>query len=217
MNGFVFDAKAARGAIAIRGHKTTAAAVPAVPAVLAAKGRAVARKPQEPQGKPFQTAIAQPQEPQEPQGVSFPASTVSADKNEERKAAAMSSVPDSYLDAWAQFQSQCPGGVSEERWRQAIDDAGRFLNQWGNLADSFGWSPNDLFDAPRDDVTGLAWWIKGRTVSTLGPEHAGVGQPAYDRVTRREWVNPYTRQVRPLSISPILEHQQKIMQRVLGR
>jgi hypothetical protein len=44
-----------------------------------------------------------------------------------------------------------------------------------------------------------------------------VGQPAYDRVTRREWVNPYSRPVRPVSLSPILEHQQKIMQRVLGR
>jgi hypothetical protein len=51
------------------------------------------------------------------------------------------------------------------------------------------------------------------TVTALGPEHAGVGQPAYDRVTRREWVNPYSRPVRPV----ILEHQQRIMQRVLGR
>lgn len=40
---------------------------------------------------------------------------------------------------------------------------------------------------------GLVWWLKGRTVSALGPEHACVGQPAYDRVTRREWVNPYAR------------------------
>jgi hypothetical protein len=136
---------------------------------------------------------------------------------EERKAMAMASVPERYADAWARFQSQCPSGVSEERWRQAIDDAGRFLNQWGKLADSFGWSPGDLFDVPRDGATGLVWWLKGRTVSTLGPEHASVGQPAYDRVTRTDWVNPYTRQVRPVSLSPILEHQLKIMRRVLGR
>jgi hypothetical protein len=117
----------------------------------------------------------------------------------------------------ATFQVQCPGGVTEQTWRQAIDDAGRFLAQWGKLADSFGWKPGDLFDVPRDGAMGLVWWLKGRIVSALGPEHACVGQPAYDRVTRREWVNPYSRPVRPVSLSPILEHQQKIMQRVLGR
>jgi hypothetical protein len=51
----------------------------------------------------------------------------------------------------------------------------------------------------------------GRAVTALGPEHPCVGQPAYDRVTRREWVNPYSRPVRPVSLSPILEHQQRIM------
>jgi hypothetical protein len=126
-------------------------------------------------------------------------------------------VPECYLDAWVRFKLQCPGGISEELWRQAIDDAGRFLNQWGKLADSFGWSPGDLFDVPRDGATGFVWWLKGRTVSALGPENASVGQAAYDRVTRTDWVNPYTRQVRPVSLSPILEHQQKIMRRVLGR
>ena len=130
---------------------------------------------------------------------------------------AMGGVPDRFLDAWARLQCQRPEGVTEQTWRQAIDDAGRFLDKWGKLADSFGWTPGDLFDVPRDGAMGLAWWLKGRTVSALGPEHAGVGQPAYDRVTRREWVNPYARPVRPVSLSPILEHQQRIMQRVLGR
>ena len=136
---------------------------------------------------------------------------------EERKGMASDSVPEPYLDAWARFQLQCPGGVTEQAWRQAIDDAGRFLDQWGKLADSFGWTPGNLFDVPRDGAMGLAWWLKGRAVTALGPEHAGVGQPAYDRVTRRELVNPYSRPVRPVSLSPILEHQQRIMQRVLGR
>jgi hypothetical protein len=115
------------------------------------------------------------------------------------------------------FQLQCPAGMDELRWRQATDDAGRFLAQWSKLAGSFGWSPGELFDVPRDSAMGLVWWLKGRTVTALGPEHACVGQPAYDRVTRREWVNPYSRAVRPVSLSPTLEHQQRIMQRVLGR
>ena len=130
---------------------------------------------------------------------------------EERKGMASDSVPEPYLDAWARFQLQCPGGVTEQAWRQAIDDAGRFLDQWGKLADSFGWTPGNLFDVPRDGAMGLAWWLKGRTVSALGPEHACVGQ---DRVTRREWVNPYARPVRPVSLSPILERQRDIMRRL---
>lgn len=110
---------------------------------------------------------------------------------EERKGMAMGGVPDRFLDAWARLQCQRPVGVTEQAWRQAIDDAGRFLAQWGKLADEFGWTSGDLFDVPRDGAMGLAWWLKGRTVTALGPEHACVGQPAYDRVTRREWVNPY--------------------------
>jgi len=50
-----------------------------------------------------------------------------------------------YLAAWGQFQCQCPDSVTEQTWRQAIDDAGRFLDKWGKLADSFGWTPGDLF------------------------------------------------------------------------
>jgi hypothetical protein len=127
---------------------------------------------------------------------------------------ASDSVPERYLDAWARFQLQCPGDVTEQAWRRAIDDAGRFLAQWDKLADSFGWLPGDLFDVPHDCAMGLAWWVKGRAVTALGPEHACVGQPAYDRVTRREWVNPYAQPVRPVSLSPILERQRDIMRRL---
>jgi hypothetical protein len=37
------------------------------------------------------------------------------------------------------------------------DPAGRFLHQWGKLADSFGWLPGDLFDVLRNGAMGLAW------------------------------------------------------------
>jgi hypothetical protein len=77
---------------------------------------------------------------------------------------ASDSVPEPYLDAWATFQVQCPGGMMEQTWRQAIDDAGRFLAQWGKLADSFGWTPGE-----RDGAMGLAWWLTGRAVTALGP------------------------------------------------
>jgi hypothetical protein len=119
---------------------------------------------------------------------------------EDRKAMAMAaeSVPERYLDAWATFQLQCPGGVTEQAWRQAIDDAGRFLNQWGKLADSFGWLPGDL-------IRCAARRRHGPCLVAHGQSCAGVGQPG--RVTRREWINPYARPVRPVSLAPILERQ----------
>jgi hypothetical protein len=67
--------------------------------LLRLKGGATARKPQEPHGKPFRTAIAQPQEPQQPQGASIPAGAVSADEIEERVALAAGGVP----EPWARL------------------------------------------------------------------------------------------------------------------
>jgi hypothetical protein len=63
---------------------------------------------------------------------------------------AMGGVPEPYLDAWARLQVQKPMRVSDAEWRQAIDDAGRFLDLWGSLAPEFQWTPGDLFDIPGD-------------------------------------------------------------------
>jgi hypothetical protein len=90
---------------------------------------------------------------------------------EERKGMASDSVPEPYLDAWARLQCQKPMRVSDAEWRQAIGDAGRFLDQWGSLAVEFGWSPGDLFDAPRDDSPGgLVWFIQGECIEAIGHE-----------------------------------------------
>jgi hypothetical protein len=51
---------------------------------------------------------------------------------------ASDSVPEPYLDAWARLQCQ---HVTVEQWRQAVDDAGRFLDQWGSVAAEFHGRP----------------------------------------------------------------------------
>jgi hypothetical protein len=138
MSGFIFDAKAARAAIAARGPNVAAAAVSAVVAV---EGGAMARKPQEPQephGKPFRTAIAQPQEPQQPQGASIPTRAAPADEIEERAALAADCVPTVYLDAWARLQCQMPMRVSDAEWRQAIHDAGSIPRPMGKPCHGIG-------------------------------------------------------------------------------
>jgi len=111
---------------------------------------------------------------------------------EERAGMAADSVPEPYLDAWARLQCQRPIGVGEAAWRQAIDDIGKFLEAWGSLAVESGWTPGDIFDVLRDGCSGLAWWLAGEAVRSLGPEHAVIKSGrAFDRLTRAEWVNPY--------------------------
>jgi hypothetical protein len=69
MSGFIFDAKAARAAIAAREPNVAAASVSAVVAV---EGRARARKPQEPHGKPFRTASLNRKNRNNRKGRQFP-------------------------------------------------------------------------------------------------------------------------------------------------
>jgi hypothetical protein len=67
----------------------------------------------------------------------------------------------------------CPAGVPVERWQQAVVDAERFLSEWGNGAEGFGWPVADLFGlhpvAPmaRYDVMGLRWVLHGKAVVLL--------------------------------------------------
>jgi hypothetical protein len=92
---------------------------------------------------------------------------------EERAAIAAGGVPGPYLDTWARLQCQRPFGASDQEWWQVIDDAGRFLAQWGSRAVEFGWTPGDLFDVPNETgKCGLAWFLHGDSVRSLEPEHA---------------------------------------------
>jgi hypothetical protein len=84
---------------------------------------------------------------------------------EERKGMAAGAVPEPYLEAWARLQCQRPFGASDQEWWQVIDDAGRFLDQWGSRAVEFGWTAGDLFDVPRDTgKCGLIWFLNGEAV-----------------------------------------------------
>jgi hypothetical protein len=76
-------------------------------------------------------------------------------------------VPPAYADSWAAFQTRKPGHVSEAEWFRAVDDAGRFLDEWSALALGFGWRPSDIFG-----LGGLAWFCAGERVRALGPDNA---------------------------------------------
>ena len=138
-------------------------------------------------------------------GVASPSEPDEAEL-EECKGIAMGSVPEPYLDAWARLQCQRPMRVSDEQWRQAIDDAGRFLDQWGGHAVEFCWTPADLFDAPAYGKSGLVWFLRGETVESLGLGHAGLGpgKRVFDRINHTDWINPKTRRMNAARISEAL-------------
>jgi hypothetical protein len=65
---------------------------------------------------------------------------------------------------FSRLQCQWLSAVSVEAWRLALDCAGRFLDEQACMAESFGWTPGDLFDVPRDGRSGLSggrWLASG--------------------------------------------------------
>jgi hypothetical protein len=103
-------------------------------------------------------------------GVSSPvAAPIAPDLEaiEERAALAADSVPACYLDAWARFQCQRSPYAPEAAWQRAIDDAGRFLDAWGDEAAEAGWTPGELFGA----MTGLIWRLAGECVEAVSADH----------------------------------------------
>jgi hypothetical protein len=86
---------------------------------------------------------------------------------EERAGLAADRVPPVYLDAWARLNCQKPARVSEAEWRLALDDGGRFLDAWGELAVDVGWTSENLFSP----ASGLLVRLEGATVETLGADH----------------------------------------------
>lgn len=124
-----------------------------------------------------------------PKTESAPASDPAA--LDERLAMAMEGgVHEVYADAWARLQIQRPVETEEATWRRAIDDAGVFLDQWGELAAQFGWTAGEIFDVPRNGQAGLIWILQGEAVRTLGPEQAIiVSDRIFDRLDRSAWAS----------------------------
>jgi hypothetical protein len=67
------------------------------------------------------------------------------------------------LRGFALLQIERPDGVTLSQWRRAVDDAGRFLDTFGDQAAGLGWGTDDVF-SPDD---GLAWTIRGARVVAL--------------------------------------------------
>jgi hypothetical protein len=95
-----------------------------------------------------------------------------ADAIEERAAMISETCPAPYSDTFARLNHQKPMAVSDAQWSRALDDAGRFLDDWGAEAASMQWSAGELFDIPREGKPGgILWQLKGDRAEALGADH----------------------------------------------
>jgi hypothetical protein len=82
-------------------------------------------------------------------------------------------VPVRFASAWAALLFQCPARVDLYVWEAAIYDGADLFGWWGAELDRLRWPPDDLFDIPYDEQCGgLAWFIRGDPVVSLGPTKA---------------------------------------------
>jgi hypothetical protein len=113
-------------------------------------------------------------------------------------------APFPYAEALDQLERECPDYVEAERWRQCLIDAQRFLAEWGEQAESLGWTSRDLFglapipDKPkpsferlsRYDLTGLIWLLDGRRVIAMTDSRAAIETARRGTLTYRRYNKP---------------------------
>jgi hypothetical protein len=102
--------------------------------------------------------------------------------------------------AFDALERECPALILEDRWRQAVEDGWQFLTAWGDQAQAFGWTGQELFGlhtAPerpaanysrlsRYDETGLIWLLRGRPVIILTATDHALPQRRYPDVPQAE-------------------------------
>jgi hypothetical protein len=109
-----------------------------------------------------------------------------------------------YADALDRLKSECPEYVDVGRCRQCLDDAHRFLAEWGDTALALGWTADELFglhEPPaqprpsysrlsRYDCTGLIWMLEGKAVVALTATTAAMRHPSGAITTYRKLNKP---------------------------
>jgi hypothetical protein len=103
-----------------------------------------------------------------------------------------------------ELEQRCPNLIDCADWQQAIESGRRFLAQWGEQAESLGWTSRDLFGlAPepdrlnpnyrrlsRYDLTGLIWLLRGDPVVALTATTATIRHATGNITTYRRFHKP---------------------------
>jgi hypothetical protein len=118
-----------------------------------------------------------------------------SDREEERAAIAEhdGGIPRAWAEGFARLDpDRPPGDVQPERWRQFVNDVGRFLDSpLCAAAAALGWRPYDLFGCDRDrpfariDQAGLLWLLNGNRLMALTENTATIETRTGARQTYR--------------------------------
>lgn len=99
-------------------------------------------------------------------------------------------VPREWAEGFARLDlAMPPSGFDQERWRQLIDDGGRFIDRWAQTAAACGWSATDIFGlqpsapAARYDGMGLVALIGGGEVVAVRNDSATIRRPGGNCLT----------------------------------
>jgi hypothetical protein len=103
------------------------------------------------------------------------------------------SIPRAWADGYAHLDlAHPPAEVPSERWRQFVDDVGRFLDgPFCAVAVNLGWTAHDLFGADRlrpwarVDRMGLLWLVNGGRIEILTDNSATITRQGGARQTFR--------------------------------
>jgi hypothetical protein len=112
--------------------------------------------------------------------------------------------PFAYAEALDRLERRCPDYVEPDRWQQCVEDAQRFLADWGDKATALGWTAEELFGLhippmsphpsysrlSRYDATGLLWLLDGKAVVVLTEDTAGIRMQSGAVVTYRRHNKP---------------------------
>lgn len=90
-------------------------------------------------------------------------------------------IPRLWAEGFARLQmTPCPAAMRPDRWRQVIDDAGRFLDRWAAKAAALGWDTASVFgvhaDRPIERVgcAGLVWLLRGNEIEAISSSVARI-------------------------------------------
>lgn len=103
--------------------------------------------------------------------------------------------------SFRELEQRRPNLIDYADWQQAIECGRRFLAQWGERAESLGWTSRDLFglapapDKPganfqrlsRYDLTGLIWLLHGDQVVALTATTATIRHATGNITTYRRY------------------------------
>ena len=103
-----------------------------------------------------------------------------------------------------QLERRCPDYLEPDRWQQCVEDAQRFLANWGDKAAALAWTAEELFGLhtpptkphpsysrlSRYDATGLLWFLEGRAVVVLTGNTAAIQMQSGAVLTYRRHNKP---------------------------